>query len=61
MFKNFIMGGISSDIRLEISFYDDASAEPQNRISDRIYDDIPLQMKKLNNVITILMYFFLKI
>ena len=27
-------------------------------ISDRIYDDIPPQMKKLNMVIHILMYFF---
>ena len=35
VFKFVIWGGISSDIRSEILFY-----------GDRIYDDIPPQMKK---------------
>ena len=53
----FIWGGISLDIRSEISFYSDALVEPLNMISDRTYDNIPLQMKILNVVIPILMYF----
>ena len=52
VFKFFIWGGISSDIRSEISFYGDAYA-----ISDRISDDIHPQMKNLNMVIPILMHF----
>ena len=48
---------ISSDIRSEILFYGDGSAEPQNIISERVSDDIPPQMRILNIVITILMYF----
>ena len=47
VFKCYSWGGISSVIRSEILFYGDM-------ISDRIYDD----MKKLNMVIPILMYFF---
>ena len=33
VFKNFISGGISSDIRSAIKFYGDARAETQNVIS----------------------------
>ena len=47
--QNFHGGGISSDIQSEVEFY--------NMISDRISDDIPPQMKNLNMVIPILMYF----
>ena len=39
MFKIFIWVGIFSDKRSEILFYGDASAEPLNMISDRIYKD----------------------
>ena len=51
IFKIFICGGISSDIRSEITFYGSAYASPSNLISDRISDDIPPQKKILNVVI----------
>ena len=54
----FILGGISSYIRSEIYFYGGALAEPYNMISDRIYDDIPSQMKILNIAIPILFVLF---
>ena len=41
IFKFFIWGGILSDIRSEILFYSDASAELLNMISHRIYSSIP--------------------
>ena len=34
---------------MEIKFYGDKLAEPINMISNRILDDIPPQMKILNN------------
>ena len=46
IFKFFIWGGISSDIRSEIAFYGDAG-----EISNRISDDIPRKMKNLNTFI----------
>ena len=45
-----IWGGISSNIRSEIMFYS-ADASAKNKISDRISDDIPPQMRNLNTVI----------
>ena len=39
-------------------FYGNASVEPYNIISDRIYDDVPPQIKILNIVIPILMSFY---
>ena len=41
-------------MRLEILFYGDATAELYTRISDRIFDDVPPQMKLLNMAIQIL-------
>ena len=46
-----IWGRISSVIRLKILF--------ENIISDRIYEDIPHQMKNLHIVIPILKYFLI--
>ena len=37
IFKIFIWGGISSDIRSEITFYGSAYASPLNLLSNRIY------------------------
>ena len=37
----FIWGGISSDIRSEITFYGEALVKPLNIISDRVYEDLP--------------------
>ena len=51
IFKFVIWGGISSDIRSEIMFYGSAL----NKISDRISDDIPPQMKNLNTVIPLVL------
>ena len=42
IFKILIWGGISSDIRSEITFYGSARASPQNKISDRISYSYPL-------------------
>ena len=44
IFKFFIWGGISPDIRSEITFYGSADASPLNEISDRISNDIPPRM-----------------
>ena len=51
IFKYFIWGDIASYIRSEIMFYGSVDASPYNKISDRISDDIPPQIKKLNTVI----------
>ena len=45
IFKILICGGISSDIRSEITSYGSALASLQNYISDCMSDDIPPQMK----------------
>ena len=52
IFKIFIWGGISLDIRSEIRLNGSARTSPQNQISDPISDDIPHQMKILNTVIS---------
>ena len=46
MFKIFIWGGISSDIRSDITFLWIRSRVTVNLISDRISDDIPPQYEK---------------
>ena len=51
IFKIFIWGGISSDVRLESTFYGSTRTLPSNVISDRLSDDIPPKMKILNTVI----------
>ena len=45
IFKISIWGGVSSDIRSEITFYGAAGAELFNVISERISNDIPPQKK----------------
>ena len=54
IFKIFTWGGILSDIRSEITFYGSARAGPNNKISDRISDNIPLQMKIVHTVIPLM-------
>ena len=48
--QNFNLGGISSDIHSEATFYGSSYASLQNLISDHI-SEIPPQMKILNTVI----------
>ena len=54
IFKILIWGGISSDIRSEITSYDSALASLQNYISDHMSNDIPPQKKILNTVIPLI-------
>ena len=48
----FIWGGILSNIRLEITVYGYSYASTLNLILDHLSDNIPLEMKMFNTVIS---------